>query len=146
MHYFSSLQQKKNQMHKIISFENQKRNLSMVTDLKLLSSVMALWHECCVYPWPSLTFVREWCGQKGTRVLVLRGSSTVQMGMHQVPWRQDTSQECPIDLKKNDKTQLTICLVIYTSKGVQLYLGYTSLCFVNKIKKVHFVFKTENVR
>lgn len=53
MYYFSSLWGKK------ISFENQKRNLFMVTELKLLNSVMVLWHECSVYQWSLLTFVKE---------------------------------------------------------------------------------------
>lgn len=32
--------------YKIISFGNQKRNLFMFTELKLLNSVMVLWLEC----------------------------------------------------------------------------------------------------
>lgn len=53
MYYFSFLWGKK----KI--FENQKRNLFMVTELKLLNSVMVLWHECSIYQWSLLTFVKE---------------------------------------------------------------------------------------
>lgn len=43
----------------IISFENQKRNLSTVTELKVLNSVMVLWHDCSIYQWSLLTFVKE---------------------------------------------------------------------------------------
>lgn len=56
MYYFSSLWKKN---ITIISFENQKRNLSTVTELKVLNSVMVLWHDGSIYQWSLLTFVKE---------------------------------------------------------------------------------------
>lgn len=74
----------------IISFENQKRNLSTVTELKVLNSVMVLWHDCSIHQWSLLMFVKElWLAEhKGAHSLrIFQGS----MGMLQVYRRLNTS-------------------------------------------------------